>query len=248
MDLEWIATLERASHTAVPAARTAFDGPFLLRGFLGGTGRANAVSALDPAPDPALETRLPRIEAAYARLGLPARFRSTPLDPPGLEAALLRRGYRPDSETAVMAGPLEGFAAPDAALEILPAPDPDWLAILATAEYQTPQRRAEKQEAAAMMMVPAAWLLLRIEGRPAASGQVAADGPLLGFFDIATDPAFRRRGLGRRLLAAAADWGQSRGAVTGWLQVSATNAAAMNLYEALGFREVYRYRYFLRAG
>ena len=47
-----------------------------------------------------------------------------------------------------------------------------------------------------MMMVPAAWLLLRIEGRPAASGQVAADGPLLGFFDIATDLAILGIGTG----------------------------------------------------
>ena len=65
-----VTQLELASHSAVPAARTGFDGPFLLRAFLGGTGRANATSSLSAAPDPELEARITRIEAHYARLGL----------------------------------------------------------------------------------------------------------------------------------------------------------------------------------
>lgn len=246
MDRDLIFALERASHTAVPAARSAFDGPFLLRAFLGGTGRANAVSAIDPAPDPGLGARLARIEAAYARLGLPARFRSTPLDPPGLEEALLARGYQSDTGSLVMAGPLAAFAAPEAGLEVLEGPSAEWLSILATAEYQTAPRRAEKQQAPALMMVPAAWLLLRQENRPAATAQVAADGRLLGFFDVATHPDFRRRGMAHRVLAAGAAWGQARGASLGWLQVSASNTPAQALYAALGFREIYRYRYYLR--
>ncbi|MFC7553789.1 hypothetical protein ACFQU7_18525 [Pseudoroseomonas wenyumeiae] len=43
-----VTQLELASHSAVPAARTGFDGPLLLRAFLGGTGRANATSSCPP--------------------------------------------------------------------------------------------------------------------------------------------------------------------------------------------------------
>ncbi|WBV43123.1 GNAT family N-acetyltransferase [Pseudoroseomonas cervicalis] len=240
-----VAELERASHSAVPALRTAFDGPFLLRAFLGGTGRANAVSSLDPAQDGGLAARLDRIEAAYAKIGLPPRFRSTPLDPPGLEEALLARGYAEKDESLVMAGPLSGFAAPDAAVELLDGPSEEWFSILSTADYQTEARRAEKRQAVQMMLLPAAWLLLRVEGRPAAVGQVASDGQLVGFFDIATAPEFRRQGLGGRLVAAGAAWGQQQGALTGWLQVSAGNTSARSVYERLGMREIYRYRYFL---
>ena len=53
---------------AISAPRNAFDGPFVLRAFAGGTGRANAASSLDPAPDAALAERIPRIEACYAAL------------------------------------------------------------------------------------------------------------------------------------------------------------------------------------
>ncbi|MDJ0391227.1 GNAT family N-acetyltransferase [Roseomonas sp. E05] len=243
-----VVELERASHTAVPALRTAFDGPFLLRAFLGGTGRANAVSSLDPAPDAGLPLRLDRIEAAYRRVGLPARFRSTPLDPPGLEEALLERGYRADEESRVMAGPLAAFAAPEEGLEMAEQPGEEWLSLIATAEHQTPARRAEKLQAAAMMLVPAAWVLLRTpDGRAAAAAQVAVDGRLVGFFDVAAAPEFRRQGMARRLLRGAAAWAQARGGLTGWLQVSAGNVPACALYEALGMREIYRYRYFLRA-
>jgi len=242
-----VVELERASHTAVPALRTAFDGPFLLRAFLGGTGRANAVSSLDPAPDVSLSLRLDRIEAAYRRVGLPVRFRSTPLDPPGLEEALLERGYVADKGSRVMAGPLAAFAAPEGGLEVAEQPSEEWFSLIATAEHQTPARRAEKLQAAGMMLVPAAWMLLRApDGRAAAGAQVAADGRLLGFFDVATDPAFRRQGMARRLFRAAAAWGQAQGGMTGWLQVAADNTPAVALYEALGMREVYRYRYFLQ--
>lgn len=240
-----VAELERASHTAVPALRNAFEGPFLLRAFLGGTGRANAVSALDPTPDAILPQRLERIEAAYRRLGLLPCFRSTPLDPPGLQEALLERGYTASKESRVMAGPLAAFAATEAALEVYEAPEEEWFAVLATAEHQTPERRREKREAAAMMMVPAAWLLLRApDGAAAVSGQVAVDGPLVGFFDIVTSPSHRRQGLARRLFAGAAAWAQAQGGTTGWLQVSADNVQACALYESLGMREIYRYRYF----
>jgi ribosomal protein S18 acetylase RimI-like enzyme len=249
--LEWPMTdpmvdlLERASHTAVPAARTGFDGPFLVRAFLGGTGRANAVSALSAAPDPELPARLARIEATYARLGLAPRFRSTPLDPPGLDAALRARGYAPDEGSLVMAGPA-GFAAPDPAVEVLAAPDEDWLSVIATAGYQTEARRREKTMAPPMMLVPAAWLLLRLDGRPAAVAQVAADGALAGLFDVAVHPDFRRQGLARRVLAAATHWAGTHGASTAWLQVSASNDGAVALYRAMGLSERYRYRYFLR--
>jgi N-acetylglutamate synthase len=240
-----VAQLEHASHTAVPAARVGFDGPFLVRAFLGGTGRANATSALSAAPDPELGARIPRIEATYARLGLAARFRSTPLDPPGLAEALLARGYAQDKDSLVMAGPA-AFAAADPAVQALDGPGEDWLSVISTADYQTPARREEKTRAAAMMTVPAAWMLLRLDGRPAAAAQVAADGPLAGLFDVAVHPDFRRRGLARRVLGAALFWAAGHGAETAWLQVSADHAPAVALYRALGLREMYRYRYFTR--
>jgi ribosomal protein S18 acetylase RimI-like enzyme len=248
-----VALLERAALNAVPAPRVAWDGPFVIRGFLGGTGRANAACSLDPAADPELEARVARIEAHYARLGLPCRFRSTPLDPPGLLPLLNARGYREADGALVMSALVTlGAVAPAAepAVRWCAGPDDGWLSVLGTADYQGPARRAEKVEAVALLARPAAWLVLREDGVDAACGHAVLDGGLCGIFDLAVRPESRRRGLGRRLLGALAGWGASRmpdgDAPRLWLQVGTENTGARRVYEAAGFVEAYRYRYFLK--
>lgn len=241
-----IQAIERATLNAVPAPRIAFEGGFVLRSFAGGTGRANAACPLDPWPDPDLAGRLPRIEAFYARAGLRCRFRSTPLDPPGLQTLLEARGYQPHDESQVIAGPLAGFARADPRCELLAGPDPAWMEVLATAEHQVPARRAEKLRMPELLGVPAAWVLLRIDAMPAACAFVTADGSLAGLFDLAVRPEFRRQGLGRAVMAAAGAWAARQGAQLAYAQVACTNAASLRLNSGLGLVERYRYRYFLR--
>ncbi|MBL5898913.1 ribosomal protein S18-alanine N-acetyltransferase [Lelliottia amnigena] len=56
-------------------------------------------------------------------------------------------------------------------------------------------------------------------------------------FNIAVDPAFQRRGLGRELLEFLIRELEARDVFTLWLEVRASNAAAIALYESLGFNE-----------
>ncbi len=237
--------IERATLSAVPAPRIAFDGPFVLRSFAGGTGRANAAMSLDPAPDPGLAARLPRIEAFYRRAGLTPRIRSTPLDPPGLGALLEARGWRAHDESQVICGPLAEPFRDDPDCTALDHPSPEWMAVMSAGEHQTPARQEEKARAPALLGVPAAWLLLRVAGEPAACAFATADGDLAGLFDLATRPAFRQRGLGRRVMAAAGAWARSQGARFAYAQVSCTNTASLRLNAGLGLTEHHRYRYYL---
>jgi ribosomal-protein-alanine N-acetyltransferase len=75
------------------------------------------------------------------------------------------------------------------------------------------------------------------------------DGPVAGFvvarrvaedeselLNLAVDPAFRRRGVGRRLVAALA----SGHAGVLWLEVRESNVGARKLYKSLGFLEAGR--------
>ena len=241
-----VAALERACLTAVPAQRVAFDGSFVVRSFLGGTGRANAASSLSPADDPDLAARVARIEARYEAQGLPVRFRSVPLDPPGLAAMLSAHGYVTKDETIIFVVPAEDIARAGADVRVLPAPDADWMAVTATAEHQVPARRAEKERAVGMMMVPAAWLVLHEAGKPVACISAVADGDLAGFFDLAVVPEARRRGLSARITRAAAHWAKAQGARWIWAQVAASNQASCAAQQSLGMREAYRYVYYVR--
>lgn len=238
-----IAALERAALNAVPAPRVLFDGPFVARAHHGGTGRANAASSLDPRPDAELPARVERIARFYARQGLPLRFRSTPLDPPGLAALLRARGCVERDETSVLCGDASRIARTDAAVEALAAPEPEWQAVVATAEYQTPARQAEKREIPALMAAEPAWLVLREGGATLGCLFAVADGAFCGVFDLAVRPEAKRRGLGARLMGAAAAWGMARGATRLWAQVAATNAASQALMARIGLREAYRYVY-----
>jgi GNAT superfamily N-acetyltransferase len=84
-----------------------------------------------------------------------------------------------------------------------------------------------------------------VEGEPAACAFATAQGDLAGLFDLAVRPAFRRRGLGRRVMSAAGAWARGQGARWAYAQVACANTASLALNAALGLTERYRYRYVL---
>ncbi|MEN4743783.1 ribosomal protein S18-alanine N-acetyltransferase [Pantoea agglomerans] len=83
-------------------------------------------------------------------------------------------------------------------------------------------------------------LRLDVDGQMAAFAitQVVLDEASL--FNIAVDPAFQRRGLGRQLLQHLIDELIKRDVQTLWLEVRASNLPAIALYEQLGFNQVSR--------
>lgn len=56
--------------------------------------------------------------------------------------------------------------------------------------------------------------------------------------NIATDLAYRRQGIARLLLDATLDEGRKNGCIQTFLEVRVGNAAAIGLYQSLGFRRV----------
>lgn len=54
-------------------------------------------------------------------------------------------------------------------------------------------------------------------------------------WDIAVDPPFRRRGIGRRLIAEAVAWARGRGLPGVMLETQSINVPACRLYERCGF-------------
>ncbi len=77
----------------------------------------------------------------------------------------------------------------------------------------------------------------------AARGRAALQGDWLGLHGVAVDPAQRRTGLARAVVATLLEWGAERGARTSWLHVESDNAPAVALWEGLGFRTHHDHRY-----
>lgn len=76
--------------------------------------------------------------------------------------------------------------------------------------------------------------------------QVADEAEIL---TLAVEPASRRRGVGRRLISAAAQAAAQRGAVRLFLEVAVDNMAAIALYEGCGFGRLgVRRGYYARRG
>ncbi|WP_337996076.1 GNAT family acetyltransferase [Oleispirillum naphthae] len=72
-------------------------------------------------------------------------------------------------------------------------------------------------------------------GRVRASVLVGHDGHRGWLYYVASDPACRGLGYGRRMVAAAEDWLRERGVVKAQLLVRETNAPVVAFYEGLGF-------------
>ena len=63
---------------------------------------------------------------------------------------------------------------------------------------------------------------------------------------VFVDEAYRRKGYGKLLCKALMSKGKSNGAKRAWLQVVQTNEGAYKLYDGLGFKKVYTYRYLIK--
>ncbi|MDX1530994.1 MAG: GNAT family N-acetyltransferase [Rhodothermales bacterium] len=78
----------------------------------------------------------------------------------------------------------------------------------------------------------------RVVGMASAFHYVHPDkAPALFVNEVGVTPGYRRRGLGKRLLAALLERGRALGCTEAWLGTEASNAAARALYRTAGWAE-----------
>ena len=208
----------------------------------GYTKRANSINALGPDARCDAET-LAALEAPYLALGQRPAWRLTPLAPPAMAGLLAERGYPVIERSLVQVCPLhDGFAA-DPEVRIFPQATPAWIEAFCTHSPVRPEHRATMRRMLASIAAPAGFAFVEEAGQPLAMAIGAVDGDHMGLFDVLVMPAARRRGLARRVTESLYAWAWRAGARFAYLQVVATNTAAMPLYAAQGFHTVYEYEY-----
>lgn len=239
-----LVALEDVSARAWPALHTARVGGWRLNASTGHTGRANTCWALE-APDRPLDQALAWVESWYAGLGLPTKFKTVDGAPhPGdLEGFLRAKGFSPNTETKVMVGPVGG-AGDGVLLEATPGEV--FQSVLFETLYRDMADAEERLATLRRIAQPVRFARIEADGRAVAVGAVAVDGDWAGVSVMRTSPDHRRQGLAGRIVSALLGFAAEQGATRSYLQVEVKNETAAALYEKLGFRTAYQYRYWAR--
>lgn len=69
-------------------------------------------------------------------------------------------------------------------------------------------------------------------------GRVPSEGGEAEIYGLGVAPRFQRHGIGSRLLETFCNFCTERGSPALWLEVRASNQAAIDFYKSLGFREI----------
>ncbi len=234
---------EEMSLNAWPSLKTCVFKGCLLRSSNGYTNRANSANPLytDPADFGAL---VDYAEGFYASERLPPVFKILGIPRhESLDAALVSRGYEKVTETAVMTVGLGDSGVAASRVGIGDVFDADWITACASFNGYPEAKRETLTRMLALIGVDTIVASLPVDGGIVACGYGAVERGVVGFFDIIVDPARRGRGYGREIMVAIMDEARRRGARAGYLQVVATNAVAIRLYESLGFKPAYSYWY-----
>ena len=237
-----IRALEARAFRAWPALETRSAHGWVQRLSAGYTKRANSINALKP-DDPLTDGVKDALEAPYRAGGLPAVWRLTPLAPAGADELLAGAGYRRIDESLVQRAALDDRFVVDREVQIAAQPSDDWLAGFAALSPVAPQHRETMARMLRSIAAPVGFARVEQDGQPIAFALGVVDGDHVGLFDVLVAPEARRRGLARRLTQSIGAWGRAHGARFAYLQVVATNTAALPLYADLGFETVYSYAY-----
>ena len=243
-DLSHVRRLEELAFAGWPALETRDAAGWRLRFSGGYTKRANSINALGQDAQVDGKT-LDGLEAAYRERHQRPVWRLTPLAPPAMADLLTRRGHRPIERSLLQVCRLQpGFAA-SPEVSIQPVPSAAWIEAFCTNSPVRPEHRGTMRRMLAAIAAPAGFAFVEEAGQPMAMAIGAVQDDHMGLFDVLVMPQARRRGLARKVTESLYAWAWQNGARFAYLQVVATNEAAMPLYAAQGFRTVYDYEYFV---
>lgn len=232
--------LEAISASGWRAAETGHVGGWLLRASGGFTGRGNSVLPLR-APGMPLDDALALARSWYHERNLPLRLQIPSEARRLLDAELGERGWPIQYGALVMAARLDRVharARPDVQVRLDTIPDDAWYA-----RYRDGAGASEAARGLLTRHDNVIFASVRDGDRCVAIGRGAIDERWLGVTAVEVDAAQRRTGLAGTVMTALWQWGRSRGAAHGYLQVADDNEAAIAMYTGFGYWVHHDYRY-----
>ncbi len=232
-----------------PALNSEDRDGWLVRAAGGSTRHSNSVWAQGSREKQHVSAKLEAVEKFYGQRGLPPTFYVSPgIRPQGLDAVLEQRGYYKEGLTIVHTGLVEDIASgaassPDVSVELVEELDDGWL----DAHFRCARRSGSDARNRASIMrriePSAAFASAIIGNEVVAVAMGVLEHGWLGFYNVVTDPQFRRHGASRALLTLLGEWALGQGAKHAHLGVEEDNLAAIALYQQLSMTPTYRYHY-----
>jgi N-acetylglutamate synthase len=234
--------LEEAIANMLPASQsTLYDG-WQLRMTPGTSRNPNSVWPLYSGRA-SIESKIDFCERQYRDQGLSCSFRlSEGDDHEAIQDRLTHRGYTVHNPNRV----LVTATFPTDAVDIVDVTLDEWLRTALELDSDLNEEAIRlKQGPLARISLPTWYGLIAHDGMPCSYGRAIQQDNLFQLAELWTSPRVRGKGHGTRLIQGLMRIGNQAGARTAFLPVSESNEGAWRLYDRLGFKSVYGYRYLI---
>lgn len=248
-DFLQIQLLEELGLNALPCLQQILYDGWLLRFAEGHTKRANSVTPLY-AGSLDLIDKINRCEKIYRSFSIKSIFRLT--DTPqwtNLDCTLSKLGYLKQDSVSVRVKPIEDIDSLSKELDITLEPElsQEWLDHFVHAVNLPIRHWNTMSTMLEIIPNPTCYAYLKERHRFCSCGLGVLENGYLGIFFLVTARKQRRQGYASQLISAMENWGRNNGATKVYLQVETENQAGINLYNKLGFKQVYQYFYRLKS-
>ncbi len=234
------AQMQRICWAGWPAREHELLGDWVRRAHGGITGRANSALAVGD-PGVPVDEALALTAQWYADRGLPPLLQLPLVEP--WNAFLEEAGWRRQHVTVVQVAPVAAVLAQvpprdDLRAVVERVPGSDWCALMHDLDPDTAGHLA------ILTGPPVVGFATLYRGdEPVGIGRVSVEGAWCGVTSVDVAPSARRQRIGSAVMATLLGWARQQGASSSYLQVRAVNAAALRLYDALGYVTHHPYGY-----
>jgi ribosomal protein S18 acetylase RimI-like enzyme len=249
MNSRTILHYQELASNAWPAKIHIFLHGWVLRLSEGVTRRANSVLPLRYTGEDVVQD-VKTVENLYREKGLPVVFQLPDyFEPENLRETLVSRGYKCVDESLVLTAKIEDIhtAHQEGCTYALAYEGTDqWFQALADLSHFNQQSlRGQKSIIERIPFSSKVFCCARTNNKIVGVGLGVVQQKVLGMYSIVVHSGYRRRGIGQSMVGHILQWGRASSVNYVYLQVQGDNRGAISLYEKIGFKECYRYRYFV---
>ena len=233
---------------AWPARTIILQNGWVLRLSEGVTRRVNSVLPIRYVGDSLLDD-ISVVERIYRERDMPVIFQVPDyFEPPNLKETLLSLGYESIDETLVMTSSINEISKIEKNKNLNSFIEHElsdkWLTALGNlSNYSHATIDGQEQIIKRIPFKTKAFCYGELDNQIVAVGLAIIEREYLGIYDLVIHPNYRRRGIAQSLIVKMLQWGKENSAKHVYLTVQGDNFGAIVLYNKIGLKDRYHYRY-----